>query len=230
MAISTIRHQSIIDPVKSNPQFTIVGCGATGSRVFMSLIELGMTKIRCIDFDVVEPHNLANQAFAHADIGNTKAEALRNMFYWKTGERIPYSIDAYVARAPAPGLDLTGILFLLVDTFSARREIVEHIAASPVKPYHVIDTRMASSYGNVIGFNPSDPTQVEAFLATLGDDNSPDVELSPCGTTISVGPTASIIANLAVWHAINWIVDPAANDPYMEVFMKPALLTTRSKL
>ena len=226
MAISTIRHESIINPRIDNPPFTIVGCGAVGSRIFMSLIELGMTRIRCIDFDYVEPHNLANQAFMHEHVGMNKGEALQFLYETKTGEPCPSTITAHIAHIPDPAIHLDGILFLIVDSFASRREIIESLTA-PL-PYYVIDTRMASTHGNAIGFSPSDPQQVEAYLATLGDDDT--AEQSACGTSITVGPTASIIANLAVWHAINFIVDPGANDPWLEVFTKPAMLTTKPRL
>ena len=48
--IVTTRHDSIFNARRALP-VTIVGAGATGSRVFASLVELGCSQIQVIDFD-----------------------------------------------------------------------------------------------------------------------------------------------------------------------------------
>ena len=84
--ISTIRHENIIDPREHlHIPLHVVGLGATGSRLAMSLIELGFTNIKFYDFDIVESHNLANQIYGFKDIGVPKTTALeREIEYAKS--------------------------------------------------------------------------------------------------------------------------------------------------
>ena len=197
--ISTIRHQEIFDPTKFGAlPISIIGVGATGSRVFASLVELGCTNITLFDPDVVEAHNLANQLFSHADIGRFKGEACLSWYHTKTGHD-PKDIS-YIARyVPCEEAQPKGFVFLLTDSMSSRREIAEACFRNNPDVLHVFETRMASSYGNVFNFNPM--FDLDAWLATLTSDE--EAEVSACGSSISVGPTASIIANLAVWQFID---------------------------
>lgn len=220
--ISVIRHQDIINPSVHNPQITLIGCGAIGSRIFMSLIELGMTRIRCFDFDRVEPHNLANQAFTAANIGMPKVVALDDLYTLKTGQSPPASMEFINDRVPNGITPPAGVVFLAVDSFDARRQIAPALASC----YYVIDTRMASTHGDVYCFTPGVLT--ENWLNTLGSDEGGEV--SVCGTSISVGPTAALIANLAVWQFINYMTCPAATDKSVHAFFKPLAITTGSAI
>lgn len=222
--IVTTRHAQIIDPYKINPPITIIGCGAIGSRVFMALVELGMTRITCIDFDHVEPHNLANQAFLDKHIGQPKVHGLKDLYELKTGRPTPDTMLFGNLRLPHDDVTPEGIVFLAVDSFAARLEIARTFM--PENVFRVFDFRMASTHGNVLSFSPGSAT--ERWMETLGDDD--EAEVSACGTSISVGPTASLIANIGVWQFINYAVDPAAHDAYVTLFTKPMMTDVRSKL
>ena len=50
-------------PEKLTDRVHIIGCGSVGSTVAENLARSGVTKFTLWDFDVVEPHNLANQMF-----------------------------------------------------------------------------------------------------------------------------------------------------------------------
>lgn len=201
--LSTIRHDSIFDKRKAQPA-TLIGVGATGSRVFASLVELGATDIVLIDPDKVEPHNLANQMFAAHDVGGYKVEACLDWMRWKTGEawNPKHAPRTCIGRAPQDvTIPPTGVVFLLTDTMSSRRDIGKWLRTQYLVR-RVIETRMASSHGDVYAFDPMNSAAVDAWMATLTDD-SPG-ETSPCGASISVGPTASVLANLAVWEYIKF--------------------------
>ena len=197
--ISLVRHLEIFDP-KDAPSVTIIGAGATGSRVFASLVELGCTHITVCDFDFVEAHNLANQIYTRADIGSTKVLACADWYERKVGRPAPIEMRFCSQRIPDDQIEMSQVVFLLTDTMSSRREIFDACLKDNYKVTHVIETRMASSYGNVLIFDPCHGGQSTRWLNTLIDDN--DAEVSACGSAISVGPTAAIIANLAVWRFI----------------------------
>jgi molybdopterin/thiamine biosynthesis adenylyltransferase len=221
MADITIRrHQSIFDPAQYPESINIIGCGATGSRVFMALVELGCMNINCYDFDHVEDHNLANQAFLASHILVPKVDACRNMYRLKTGRSAPETMTFNNARVPVKDAGImSGIVFLLTDTMASRREIYEEVIKdNPLIPF-VIETRMASTHGNVNVFDPNDPKQAKKWVDSLIDDG--EAELSPCGQPISVGTTASIIANLAVMQYMWWSSNPEAANQNIEIYLKP---------
>lgn len=228
--ISLVRHQMIFDPTEfANLPIHIIGAGATGSRVWLALVELGLTKIHTYDFDRVEPHNLANQIYLNEDIGQYKVHALKRYYKRKTGEQAPIEMGFHSIRVGSEFFTndaLPGIVFLLTDTMASRREIFNNVIRqrSPNnKTVYMIETRMASSYGNIFGVNPFDPAEAEYWLSTLVDDDAETTEVSACGASISVGPTASIIANMAVWQMIMFLNDPVAATTQISMFCKPMM-------
>lgn len=227
MTLSTIRHDDVFNARKHDQRITIVGAGATGSRVFAALVELGLTKITVVDYDVVEPHNLANQIFTHSHIGELKIDALADWAKTKLGlPDLPDTFEFVEACLPDDNVELHGSVFLLTDTMSSRREIFESCINANPDIYRVIETRMASSHGNVFSFDPHDSGKAQAWLNSLISDD--DAETSACGSSISVGTTASIIANLAVWQYMLRKKDPAGADDVIDLFLHPFCTATRS--
>lgn len=214
--LSTVRSQEILNPQEHGTvPITVIGVGATGSHLVMSLVELGFTNIRCYDPDVVEEHNLNNQAYEYKDIGQPKVEALGRLIKEKTGGPLPDTIKM-INGAVTKDIVIDGVVFLLTDTMASRKDIAE--CFKNIGVIYVIETRMASSYGNVFGFDPK--SELDDWINTLSDDET--TEVSACGSPISVGPTAKLTANLAVWHLINWLVDPLAVDQRLDFYLKPA--------
>ena len=213
-AISTIRHQPIFDPSEyGDIPLHVIGVGATGSHLVMSLVELGFKNITFYDDDKIEGHNLANQAYNANQVGMYKVTALNQLIKAKLGG-MPENIKGRKRRitAESRGFDY-GIVFLLTDTMESRKEIGQILDTS----VYVIETRMASTHGNVLGFNPL--IELTEWHKTLSNDE--DTEVSSCGASISVGPTAKIIANLAVWHLINYLTCKEATEKQTNIFLKP---------
>lgn len=226
------RHESVFNPSKYPYPINIVGVGATGSHVFANLVALGCTNIHVWDFDHVESHNLANQIYLAEDIGTPKVEACRAYYERKIGSPPPPSMTFNNHRVGANNPDaMTGVLFLLTDSMESRLEIHDHCVYTDLdttlpKTFLIIETRMASTHGAVNVINPYDPSQLLHWIKGMEaiDDNDPDtVELSPCGTTLSVGATASTIANYATWQMVNFFIDPLAVSKSIEIFLKPTL-------
>ena len=221
--INTARHSSVINPLLHQHPIHIIGAGATGSRLFASLVELGFEDISVYDDDIVESHNLANQLFVMDDIDKLKVDGLDKWVHQKLGEGLKYGM--YIPeRLPHKGIDLDGTVFLLTDTMSSRKEIFDSCLKDNLLVERVIETRMASSYGNIYSFDPNKTG--DQWLDTLIDDK--DAEKSSCGSSISVGATASIIANQAVWQFMLSLTDPEATDDIVDVFLQPFCMSTRS--
>jgi molybdopterin/thiamine biosynthesis adenylyltransferase len=224
--ISTVRHDEIFSARDNNQRVTIIGAGAIGSRVFSALVELGLTKITVIDFDTVAPHNLANQIFGAADVGKLKVEACRDWYQTKTGFKAPNIMEFIDAKIPSKNVDVKGTVFLLTDSMESRQDIFENVLRGNSEVYRVIEVRMASTHGNVHTFIPSIDEEADAWLATLIDDDL--AEASACGSSLTVGTTASILANTAVWQFMHAKTDAAAVDTAIDIFLKPMCISTRS--
>lgn len=236
--ISILRHQMIFDPhAFERMPIHIIGAGATGSRVWLSLVELGLTNLHVYDFDKVEAHNLANQIFFNEDIGKPKVEGLYKYYKRKTGQPPPPTMAFNNVKVDNQYFDTNsfpGIVFLLTDTMESRREIfnqliradkTECVSSDTIDKQccYMIETRMASSYGNIFGINPFAPNEAEYWISTLVDDDDESTEVSACGSSISVGPTASIIANMAVWQMIMFLTNPEAATTEISLFCKPMM-------
>ena len=225
--LSIIRHQSIFDPTKNDVPIHIIGAGATGSRVWLALVELGLTNIIVYDFDNVEAHNLANQIYLEEDIGKPKVEALRDYYKKKTGnaapdtfkfinEKVDHEDDRYTKET------FNGVVFMLTDTMASRKSIYTNLILGS-QTFAMIETRMASSFGDIKTVNPFDAVESQTWLDSLISDD--DAEVSLCGSSISVGPTANIIANLAVWQLIHLLTNPEALDANINLHLKPLVLS-----
>ncbi len=116
----------------------LVGCGGTGGFLAEAVCRLllGRTAQLClVDPDRVEPHNVARQAFDHADVGRFKAQVLAERLACRFGREIGYSVLPYdrglhaqVFRASASRLNL---LIGCVDNAAARRAIATTLDAQP---------------------------------------------------------------------------------------------------
>lgn len=75
-AVSFLRHAGWVGPEDLNDTLTIIGCGAVGSNLALIAAKMGFHEFDLWDADIVEPHNLANQAYDVEHIGMKKVAAL----------------------------------------------------------------------------------------------------------------------------------------------------------
>ena len=199
--LDTTRHVEILNPQKWDIPLHLIGCGAVGSKVALSIAKLGIKGeyINVYDFDKVEEHNLANQLFGLQDIANYKAESVRRIIKETTGTEI----KIFPVKVEAQNIHLIkqGIVMLIVDTMSSRREIAKLLKFSMNNPM-IIDTRMGADIMEVLTTNPMSKEQMDSYISTFCDDDIADV--SYCGSPISVGSTSGILADLAVWNLIKY--------------------------
>jgi len=243
--INVMRHESVFNPADHTYPIHIIGAGATGSRVFAALVELGLKNISVYDPDMVESHNIANQIYNAEDIGKTKIEGCAEFLKRKLGitgsKKIPDSFHfypLYITPAILANEDSVkgGIVFILTDTMQSRKDIFKALKNrcknnESSAPILIIETRMGSTHGSIFTINPFDPEACKAWASTLVDDTDEDsIELSPCGTALSVGTTASLIANYAVWQMKHFLIDPLGLQPRVDLFFKPTLTITSQNI
>ena len=222
MTLSTIRHDDIFPSYKYNYPITVIGVGAIGSRVGMALVELGLTNLAFIDFDTVEPHNLANQAFMDAHIGISKTTAMEDLVRMKLGY-VPDNMKFVNNKIDKDSKPMNhGTVFMCVDSIEARRMLIDKFIRDESATV-VFDTRMASTHGNVHVVNLLNPSAVNEYLNKLPADDD-NTEVSACGTSLTVGTTASILANLVVWQFMHFKHEPAALTKNIEIYLKPLMI------
>lgn len=193
----------------------VIGAGATGSWVVLMLAKMGIQNIHVWDFDTVEEHNLPNQAFRaeycdipmgnnevgvhKSDIGDKKAIAIYNLCCNMTGnmQQITYH-DEKVDGTQR----LSGIVFMLTDTMSSRKEIWEKAIKLKPQVKLLIETRMDLEGGFIYCINPINTPQIKEYEKTFYTDEQAAV--SACGTSQSLIATALHISSVAVWQLINF--------------------------
>jgi len=218
------RHRDIFDPDALKGQSVdIIGCGATGSRIAISLAKLGVKDMRIWDGDLIEPHNIANQIYGPGDIWSSKTDVLSARLEELTNGPVDNCNEKFVGQR-----GLHPYVFLLTDTMSSRREIWEKSIKMKLSVKLMIETRMGVSIGRVYNVNPCDIDHVEGWEATLYDDDA--AELSVCGTPLTVGATAELVSGYAVWSFINHFAkEGAKSGAYNElIFSINPLLTMTS--
>jgi molybdopterin/thiamine biosynthesis adenylyltransferase len=108
----------------SAPLVTICGAGALGSNLTENLARQGFSRLRVIDRDRVEEHNVSTQIYGASDVGAWKVDVLRNRLF----RAVEVEIDAVAkelsertVRSLLKGADV------VVDTFdnSASRQLVQ---------------------------------------------------------------------------------------------------------
>lgn len=215
------RQHDLFDPSKFNTPVTIIGGGATGSWVALELAKLGIKDITLYDFDTIEEHNLPNQAFTESQVGMKKVDAVAQLCKEFSGTQIKVKNMRVDGKQP-----LNGIVFMLTDTMSSRKEIWN--AAIKFKPSVnlLIETRMGLREGRVYAINPCNPDHIREYEKTLYSDE--ETPVSACGTSQSVVVTAMMIASWAVWQLILWsreepfdnemLVYPSVNQVFAKKF------------
>lgn len=132
----TYRGPEKIDAL-SRPLVTVCGAGAIGSQLCDNLARQGFRRLRVIDRDRVEEHNVSTQIYGLADVGGKKVDVLRNRLF--RGAEI--EIDAVAkeltesnARAALRGSEIVVDAF---DNSASRRLVQNECRASGLACLHV---------------------------------------------------------------------------------------------
>lgn len=190
-------------PEKQDDRIHIIGCGSVGSTVAYMLARTGVTNFTLWDFDIVEPHNLANQMFRQKDIHKPKVEALLDIIC-----EINPDIAECAKLKPEgwKGQQLSGYVFLCVDNIDLRREIVEKHFDNPyVKAMFDFRTRLEDAQHYAADW--SDYKMKKDFLNSMNfshDEAKKETPVSACNVTLSVCPTVLVICARGVANFMNF--------------------------
>lgn len=196
-----MRQLDVFSPTKHlDKRIDVIGVGATGSYVAWLLSKIGMENIHVWDFDKYEEHNAPNQNILLRHIGKKKVCGVAEMLSLGAGVTVTQHFEKVTGKT-----ELGEIVFLLTDTMSSRKDIWEGALRLQPRTKLLIETRMGSNSGRVYAVDPTNNRHITEWESTLCDDS--EAEVSACGASISIAPTASFIASIAVWQMIKYLTD-----------------------
>lgn len=197
--IDVTRHKPLFDPSTWEHPVAIVGCGGLGSHLAWNIARLGVREIILIDGDVLEPHNLANQAYRMADVGMMKAEALARALRQALGVQISI-VPEFIRDAHA----LAPVVFLCVDTMRDRKVIMDTCLKGNADVRYVFDGRMDASHGVVYSIDPNSLSHQALWDHYWFPDEEGENDGAGCGGKISVAYTAAITAGMMAHEFVRW--------------------------
>ena len=130
---------------------TIVGLGNIGSHTAIALAKMGISRFTLYDFDEVEAHNTASQAFVPAQCGATKVDCLaETIIDIHPDIEVECITEAFRGHETVPD-----ILIIAVDSMHERKNICAKLQEGDSNPF-IIDGRMGGG-------------QVEVWAQRLND-------------------------------------------------------------
>jgi len=197
------RQLSVLDPGKIySKRIDLIGVGATGSYIAWLLSKIGAGCLHLWDGDEVSDVNICNQMFREDQVGRPKVLAVSEMI--KAGSGIKANMHMQMIEGKE---ELGEIVFLLTDSMSSRQAIWDSCIKGSCSL--MIETRMGADEGRVYAVDPKDEKQCAWWEATLCKDE--EAQVSACGTSMSIAPTAALVASVAVWQLIKYL-----NEDYIE--------------
>lgn len=181
-----------------NQQINIIGAGAIGSWVTLSLAKMGFVDITVWDFDEVSIENMNCQFYPMNMIGRPKVDALADMVSLFTGVNIQ-------KRGRYNGEPLHGIVVSALDNMKTRRQIFDSRVANTT---WIIDPRMSLEAASIFNCNCRDSNIIAMYSQTFYSDSEAVQERCTAKSTIY---TANLIAGL-VCKSIKDIVTSTTDD------------------
>jgi len=152
MANSKFHHEEIYrgaDLTKRLGARSIVVCGdgSIGSNLMDTLARQGFSRLRVIDMDRVETHNINTQVFEESDVGALKVSATQNRIFRTVGievDTVSKRLEAKNVKKLLKGADLVVDGF---DNFESRQLVQEHCRAQNIPCLHA---GLNTDYGEVV--------------------------------------------------------------------------------
>lgn len=208
-----MRQMMFADPAKFKLPVTILGLGASGSVSAIGLAKMGIPKLRLIDFDYFDRHNVANQlCLEEGHLGRGKAESIADLALQMSAlpkeaiqaipgklikDKIVPSVGGVVGPYESAQIKakdtLEGIILCCVDDMEARKDLWDACKYNTKTPY-LIDIRMAAQYVIIYCVSTMQSDHCKFYQATLHSNE--DATPEPCGergiiyTTFFVGAIA----------------------------------------
>ncbi|MEM3550874.1 MAG: HesA/MoeB/ThiF family protein [Candidatus Bathyarchaeia archaeon] len=179
-----------------NSKVAVVGLGGLGSASSIYLARAGVGKLRLIDKDKVEIHNLHRQVlYTYKDVGRLKTEAaaerLKELNPYLKVETFQETLNLTNAEHLLKGVDC------IVDGLDnmQTRYILNRASVKLKIPF--IFGAAVGMEGNLSVFNPPETPCLECILPNIDDKNLPKCEVRGV-----LGPTPGIIGTMQAMETI----------------------------
>jgi molybdopterin/thiamine biosynthesis adenylyltransferase len=126
---------------------TLCGAGALGSNLADTLARQGFRRLRVIDRDRVEEHNIGTQIYGEGDIGAWKADVLRNHLFRAAGIEIEAERKELTDRTVRKLLAGSDLVIDTFDNSASRRLVQDHCRSANLACLHA---GLFADYGEVI--------------------------------------------------------------------------------
>ena len=216
----------IFSPAKFEKTVHIIGVGAIGSHIALTLAKMGVEKIAVYDPDTVSAHNVPNQVYGIADIRDSvedeikKVDALARHIKEQTGAQI----QAVAQEISSGEWKFPGIVFLCVDSMAARRYIYEEYIKLKLWVDLFIEVRMGAEIGKIYTIKPWHFFDLKGYEETLHSDE--EAAQDEC-TAHAIKTTAEVIAGIACHKLTKWQRHILWQKEVI-VSLNPILVTSRS--
>jgi len=119
-----LRQRDIVPPERlATCQATVVGVGAIGRQIALQLAAMGVPSMTLIDFDTVEPVNLACQGYLESDLNRPKVQATADLAQQLNPRLEIHTLQERFRRSTEVG----NVLFCCVDKIETRQLIWEAV-------------------------------------------------------------------------------------------------------
>jgi len=183
------RQKEIIPMEVLNTPITVIGAGAVGSWVVLSLAKMGFHDITVFDDDTITIENMNCQFYPHDAIGQSKVAALHRMVKQFANVEIHALAHRFTGRE-----QLTSIVISAVDSMTARKLVWDSAKANKAVTMF-IDPRMGAEMALMYSMNPKDAKDITSYEKTLYSDKEAVMERCTAKATIY---TANLLAGLVV--------------------------------
>src|SRR5205085_9356899 len=102
-------------------QIVLCGAGALGSNLADNLARQGFSRLRVIDHDRVEEHNVGTQLYGESEVGVWKVDALRNRLFRAAGVEVDAVRKDLTAQTAPALLKGAGVVVDAFDNSAGRR-------------------------------------------------------------------------------------------------------------
>jgi molybdopterin/thiamine biosynthesis adenylyltransferase len=126
---------------------TLCGAGALGSNLADTLARQGFQRLRVIDRDRIEEHNVSTQTYAEADVGAWKVDVLRSQLFRATGVEMEAVNKELTDRTTAKLLKGSDLVVETFDNSASRQLVKDYCQANGIVCLHA---GMFADYGEVV--------------------------------------------------------------------------------
>lgn len=205
--MDTIKHHEVFDHAKVDGKIAIAGVGALGSALALQLVKLGMSDILLFDPDTIEAHNIPNQVlYGPVDVGKPKVEMASYMLRTLSSCEPKWHITKLPPKNILKSFGVKHV-FVCVDSMAARNQIwQDSVYMNPALETYT-EGRMGARAVSMFGFDPKDIGRARAYKEHhLYSDEEVVFDKAACGTIMSIGATAMMLACSMTWHFMDTIM------------------------